>query len=239
MDLSHADPSGWSSVLDKLKGKQSDPKPQPRQKYLNRTGLSPEGDLADNSLVPQPASVRPVPALEKSAHQLPPLILHPISGQGEVLAEPNLSDPQSRRLEAHRLELKMLCLLGKDLVRWIEQCLEFARMNPDVPALSEGQLMDLLVENPPEGVVRKMQTWGVGDFRTIFARSLGLAAVFPHPPGREHVSDVFVRDFARYADTLYRVRRQSLPAATETGGFVFEVYASGEYAQLLERAWGL
>jgi len=199
----------------------------------------PEGDLADNSLVPQPASLHPVPALVKPAHQLPPLILHPISGQGEVLAESNLSDPQSRRLEAYRLELKMLCCLGKDLVRWIEQCLDFARMNPDVPALSEGQLMDLLVENPPESVVRKMQQWGVSDFRTIFARSLGLAAVFPHPPAREYVSDVFVLDFARYADTLYRVRRHSLPAATEAGSFMFEVYASGEYAQLLERAWGL
>lgn len=156
-----------------------------------------------------------------------------------MLAEPNLADPQSRHLEAHRLELKMLCCLGKDLVRWIEQCLEFASMNPDVPALSEGQLMNLLVENPPEGVVRKMQTWGVSDFRTIFARSLGLATVFTHPPAREHISDVFVRDFARYADTLYRVRRHSLPAATEIGSFVFEVYASGEYAQLLERSWGL
>jgi hypothetical protein len=175
----------------------------------------------------------------RPAHQLPPLILHPISGQGEVLAESNLSDPQGRRLEAYRLELKMLCCLGKDLVRWIEQCLEFARMNPDVPALSEGQLMDLLAENPPESVVRKMQQWGVGDFRTIFARSLGLAAVFSHPPAREHVSDVFVLDFARYADTLYRVRRHSLPAAAETESFVFEVYASGENAQLLERAWGL
>ena len=112
-------------------------------------------------------------------------------------------------------------------------------MNPDVPALSEGQLMDLLVENPPESVVQKMQQWGVGDFRAIFARSLGLAAVFPHPPAREYVSDVFVLDFARYADTLYRVRRHSLSAATEAGSFMFEVYASGEYAQLLERAWGL
>ena len=212
--------------------------PLPDQKYLNRTGLSPEGDLADNDQVPQLANATLVPALS-TVHQLPPLILHPISGQGEVLAEPNASDPESRRVEAHRLELKMLCCLGKDLVRWIGQCLEFFHLNPEVPALSEGQLLDLLVKNPPERVVHKMQEWGVGDFRTIFARSLGLAAVFPHPPAREHISDVFVRDFARYADTLYRVRRQSLPAATESGTFLFEVYASGEYALLLERSWGL
>jgi hypothetical protein len=105
--------------------------------------------------------------------------------------------------------------------------------------LSEGQLLDLLVENPPESVVRKMQTWGIGDFRAIFARSIGLSAVFSHPPAREHISEVFVREFARYADTLYRVRRNSFPATTAPGGFVFEVYASGEYAQLLERSWGL
>jgi hypothetical protein len=215
------------------------PKAQPGQKYLNRTGLSPEGDLADNSLVPPLALLHPYPALAKSIHELPPLILHPISGQGEVLAEPNATDPESRRMEAHRLELKMLCCLGKDLVRWIEQCLELDRLNPGVPALSEGQLLDLLVENPPESVVRKMQTWGIGDFRAIFARSIGLSAVFSHPPAREHISEVFVREFARYADTLYRVRRNSFPATTAPGGFVFEVYASGEYAQLLERSWGL
>jgi len=102
-----------------------------------------------------------------------------------------------------------------------------------------GQI-DLLVEDPPEGVIRKMQTWGVSDFRTIFARALGLTVVFPDPPAGEQLSETFVRDFAVYADALYRARRQALPAtAAEAHSFRFEVYASGEYARLLEQAWGL
>lgn len=143
-------------------------------------------------------------------------------------------------MEARRLELRMLCCLGKDLSRWMEQCLDFAATDPAVTGLSEGRLMDLLVENPPESVVCKMQAWGVRDFRAIFARALGLAAAFPNPPARGQVSEGFVRDFPRYADALYRARRLSSPPSTSaTHDFLFEVYASGEYAQILERSWGL
>ena len=189
----------------------------------------------------QLASTSPAPTpLPKPQRELPPLILHPIAGCGEALQEGSASDTASRRLTVHRLEVKMLCCLGKDLNRWLEQCLEFAAADPNLCELREGHLMDLLVENPPESVIRKMQDWGVTDFRAIFARALGLTVVFSDPPPPEHLSATFVRDFAIYADALYRVRRQALPAAGAGAySFRFEVYASGEYARLLERAWGL
>ena len=196
--------------------------------------------MEDNGLVLQLAYTGPLPTpLSKPQFELPPLILHPIAGYGEALTEPSATDAESRRMELRCLELKMLVCLGKDLNRWLEQCLEFAGADPELNGVREGDLMDLLVENPPEGVGRKMQTWGVSDFRRIFARALGLTAVFPYPPSREQVRESFVRDFSVYADSLYRARRQSVEAGSGSVSLRFEVYASGEYARMLEKSWGL
>lgn len=210
------------------------------EKYLNLTVLSSKADLVDNGLVLQLAYTGPAPtSLPKRQHQLPPLILHPIAGYGEALPESCASDVDAKRAEIRRLELKMLCCLGKDLNRWLGQCLEFAAGDPDLPGLREGNLIDLLVENPPAAVARKMETWGVSDFRRIFARALGLTAIFSHPPMREQVPEGFVANFAHYADSLYRARRQAAPAGSTDCEYQFEVYASGEYARMLERSWGL
>jgi hypothetical protein len=196
--------------------------------------------MEDNGLVLQLASTGPVPTpLSKPQFDLPPLILHPIAGHGEALPEGTVPDAESRRMDVRRLEMKMLVCLGKDLNRWLEQCLEFAATDPELSDLREGDLMDLLVENPPEAVGRKLQTWGVSDFRRIFARALGLTAVFPQPPSREQTRDTFVRDFNLYADFLYRARRQAAPTGADTVSLRFEVYASGEYARILEKSWGL
>ena len=189
----------------------------------------------------QPAPTSPARApLATTKHELPPLILHPISHAGDALKEHSADDAEILRAEARRLELRMLCCLGMDLTRWLAQCVEFAAADPALAAVSEGHFMDLLVDNPPESVSRKMLAWGVNDFRTIFARSLGLSAIFPRPPAPGQISDSFVRDFARYSDALYRARRLALPStAAGTLSFQFEVYASGEYAQMLEKSWGL
>jgi len=196
--------------------------------------------MEDNVLVLQLAATGMVPtSLPKPQLELPPLILHPIATGGEALQEGSPSDAESLRLEARRLEMKMLVCLGKDLNRWLAQCLEFAPADPDLCEVHEGDLMDALVEFPPDAVAIKMQTWGVGDFRRIFARALGLTAVFPHPPSREQIREGFVKDFSRYADALYRARRQSASPGSATHTFRFDVYASGEYARILEKSWGL
>lgn len=197
-------------------------------------------EMEDNGLVLQLATTGTVPTpLSRPRFELPPLILHPIAGIGEALPEGIVSDEESRRIEVRRLEMKMLVCLGKDLNRWLEQCLEFAAADPELADLREGDLMDLLVENPPDSVGRKMQTWGVSDFRRIFSRALGLTAVFPHPPSREQLREGFVKDFNLYADCLYRARRQAVPTGADTVRLHFEVYASGEYARILEKSWGL
>jgi hypothetical protein len=208
---------------------------------LTLTVLSPRPDLSDNGLVLQLAYTGSAPSpLRKPQYSLPPLILHPIAGYGEALHGAAISAAESRLSEVRRLEMKMLCCLGKDLNRWLEQCLEFAAADLDLSELRAGNLIDLLVENPPESVIGKMRIWGVSDFRTIFARALGLNSVFPEPPSREQVSEVFARDFAIYADALYGARRRVAPAfATSNLSLHFEVYASGEYARMLEKSWGL
>ncbi len=175
--------------------------------------------MGDNGLVLQLAYTGPLPtSLPKPQFELPPLILHPIAGCGEALQDGSPSDTETRRAEVRRLELKEVLprCLGKDLNRWLEQCLEFAAANAALSAVREGDLMDLLVEYPPDSVAAKMQTWGVSDFRRIFARAMGLTAVFPNPPSGEQVRESFVRDFSLYADALYRARRQSVPTGAGT-----------------------
>jgi hypothetical protein len=196
--------------------------------------------MGENGLVLQLGYTGTVPTpFPEAQHELPPLILHPIAGDPDVLQEDFAGDEESRRMEIRRLELKMLCCLGKDLNRWLEQCLEFAATEPSLAELCETHLIDLLVVNPPESLVRKMSIWGVGEFRAIFARALGLAAVFSEPPAREHITDTFVRDMSVYADVLYRSRRQALTVGLSRPRCRFDVYASGEYASMLERSWAL
>jgi hypothetical protein len=208
---------------------------------LNRTVLFKDPNLEDNDLVLQLTSTGTTPTpIATLPIELPPLILHPITSHGETLPAGPVSNVESARAEARRLEMKMLCCLGKDLNRWLGQCLEFAATDPQLAELSEGLILDLLVKDPPASVAAKMLKWGVADFRNIFARALGLNAVFPNPPSRENIADDFARNFTAYADGLYRTRRHTFPAVTASASrFHYDVYASGEYARLLEQSWDL
>src|SRR5271154_7534151 len=86
----------------------------------------------------------------RPACTLPPLILHPFadaSGPGKLVESSRASlklqgllpsgestpeDLDRVLLEGRYSELRMLYYVGKDLARWIEQCLELAVRNPDV-----------------------------------------------------------------------------------------------------------
>ena len=137
-------------------------------------------------------------------------------------------------------ELRMLFYVGKDLVRWIEQCLDFVRATPELA--EEGirfqSFAALLVFEPPEAVKEKLKRWGVADHKGIFSRAIGLQSLFNDPPPRDLVSDSFLRNYYRYADHLYAAR-QSLAKFTELNSrrFTFALYASGEYARMLEKEW--
>lgn len=190
-------------------------------------------DLESSTVAPAPTP--------KVCFELPPLILHPLHDPTPnafishlVLGE----DRIDRYLEARYVELRALCLLGKDLNRWLEYCMEHAGRSRELTGLTEANLLALLVRNTPENVARKMQQWEVHDFRLIFSRAIGLNTVFPNPPAGAQVSEDLLRNFHHYADALYRARLGALsePALPE-GSLSFDVYASGEYAQMLEKSW--
>jgi hypothetical protein len=138
-------------------------------------------------------------------------------------------------------EIRMLFFLGKDLVRWLDQCSEWALRIPELEAAGiRGQsFAGLLTAGPPAAVKDKLIRWGVADYVSIFSQAIGLNAIFQEPPAFDSLAEEFLRNYHRYADSSYRCFMESQPhgviAATN---FRFDLYASGEYMQLLEKQWG-
>jgi hypothetical protein len=189
---------------------------------------------------------------------LPPLILHPFSdqaGPGKLVQSSRASlmlngllpqgesteDELTRKLIEGRIcEIRMLFFVGKDLLRWVAHCLDFVGGIPELSGagISEQSFAEFLVQNPPEAVRAKLRGWGVFDYKSIFSRAIGLNGVFCEPPDEKHVSTEFIRNYFRYADHMFACRQQ-MQAFTEltVENFHFDIYASGEYSRMLEKAW--
>lgn len=190
--------------------------------------------------------------------ELPPLILHPFSdqsGPGKLVQSSRASlmlngllphdestdDELTRKLiEGRVCEIRMLFFVGKDLLRWIAHCLDFVGSIPELKdaGIREQSFAEFLVQCPPERVRAKLRGWGVFDYKSIFSRAIGLNAVFCEPPDESQVSAEFIRNYFRFADHMFTCRQQ-MQAFTEVTieNFQFEIYASGEYSRLLEKAW--
>jgi hypothetical protein len=193
-----------------------------------------------------------------NTRKLPPLILHPFADAGgpEKLVESsraslvlqgllpagdrNTQDVERTLLEGRFCEIRMLFYVGKDLLRWIDQCLELVERSPELccTGIKYQSFAAYLVGHTPEAVQAKLKKWGVSDYRAIFSRALGLSAVFSEVPQRESLTDEFVRHYYRYADQLFQIR-QGEAAFTDVSelGFELEIFASGEYSRMLEREW--
>jgi hypothetical protein len=190
--------------------------------------------------------------------ELPPLILHPFNERVSPatllenskaalmlsgLIPPDGSDEEElkRRLVVGRYgELRMLYFVGKDVFRWVEQCLEWtarseALRNKNIHPQS---FAELLTAHPPPPVREKLVRWGVVDFGSIFSRAIGLNVMFGEPPSAELFTEEFLRNYHRYADALHRafLAAQSHRVLT-SANFIFELYASGEYSRILEAEW--
>jgi len=197
-------------------------------------------------------------AIATPAHTLPPLILHPFSdlaGPALLLESSRASlmlqrvpagdTAQREQLEKKILdgrfcEIRMLFYVGKDVNRWIEQCLECAARDPELSQLDVQwqSFARMLIENAPEDVKHKLCDWGVVDYKALFTRGLGLYSVFAEVPERSQLTDGFVRDYYRFADQMYECTVCRGPAANlAEQGCRFQLYASGEYARMLEREW--
>jgi hypothetical protein len=200
------------------------------------------------------------PALERSLvlRQLPPLILHPFADAGgpSKLVESSRANlklqgllPQGEAtredldkalLDGRYSEMRMLYYVGKDLARWIEQCLEFAERLQDVlpRGICYQSFASLLIQDAPPAVQAKLRKWGVADFKSIFSRALGLHTMFAAAPPREMLSDEFVRAYFRYADQIFQTKQGECDfSPLSAHEFDFELYSSGEYARMLERSW--
>jgi len=191
-------------------------------------------------------------------YRLPPLILHPFAQPSDparllqasraslilqgLLPEEEISPEQLEQqlLDGRYSELCMLFYLGKDVLRWADQCAEAVsrRMRQDEKHYSRQSFLALLIEDPPLKVDQKLRSWGVQEYRRIFARAAGLHAIFEELPPREILSPEFLRNYHRFADHLFACNQQLQPfTPARASDFDFEVYASGEYARLLETQW--
>jgi hypothetical protein len=202
-------------------------------------------------------TTEPADNLDKT-YNLPPLILHPFaeptgpqkltqSSRASLMIQGLLPSGNSTSAELQRAlldgrysELRMLYYVGKDLQRWIEQCIEFLQRSEG--ALPEGILQQsfaaLLIEDTPVNISEKLKRWGVIDFKSIFSRSLGLNAMFSQAPAVEILSEEFVRNYFRFADHLYLAYiGQGNHARLNPKLFQFDLYSSGEYSRMLERSW--
>ena len=214
-------------------------------RFIPRTELAVLGSWApagDNSLVIISEATAPANMKSDGVHrELPPLILFPFShhtGSDERQQPKRSQSVDERQLEAFYAEFRMLCLIGKDLNRWLSQCVEMTSGDPKCPATSERDFIGSLLFATPRPVQEKLRSWGVASFQIIFSRALGLNSVFPHPPESADVPEPFLRNFCNYADALFDARMKDENASPfQEDRFTFEIYASGEYSSLLEKTW--
>jgi len=200
-----------------------------------------------------------IPTLGGAVWELPPLILYPFnervapatlleSSKAALMLAGMLpgdgSDPDDlrRRLLAGRYaEVRMLFFLGKDVLRWIEQCQEFVGRTPELQGVDirNQSFAGLLTANPPAEVKSKLIAWGVTDYASIFARGMGLNMMFSSPPPFDVLASEFLGSYHRYSDALFRCYMDSQPHRTiGPANFRFSLYASGEYSRMLETEWG-
>jgi hypothetical protein len=189
---------------------------------------------------------------------LPPLILHPFNERvppsallenskaalmlsGLIPRDGSDEEELERRLLAGKYgEVRMLFYLGKDVFRWIDQCVDWAARVPELEAagIQRQTFARLLTSQPPAPVREKLVHWGVVDHRSIFSRAIGLQVLFENPPAFDTLTEEFLRNYHRYADALFRCYLDApMGAAASPARFQFELYASGEYSRLLESQW--
>ena len=180
---------------------------------------------------------------------LPPLILHPFGRGLEAstsfdsiklalhlagMGEPGVE--KEPLLRARYTEFRMLSLAGKDVMRWIAQCVDFASRDRALAnaGIRPQSFADLLVNRTPPGVAARFESWGVSGYRRILSRAIGINAVFANPLDFSVISTEFLEDYYAYADCLFACYR-GLTSFTrlEAASFGFALYTSDEYLSTL------
>jgi hypothetical protein len=184
---------------------------------------------------------------------LPPLILHPFAGRegpdkllegsraalmlhGLIPTDVDMDELSRRILLGRHNEVRMLYFLGKDIFRWMDQCHEIVNKVEPLKTLGirTQSFAAMLVDTPPKAITEKLTSWGVTDQRTIFSRAIGLRSAFEELPSMELLSQLFLRNYHRYADHLYSCYQRLGPFTVVTSeNFPFELYGSEEYSRML------
>jgi hypothetical protein len=187
--------------------------------------------------------------------RLPPLVLHPFSTAADAarLLEstraglmlrglvPNTQEEENllkQLVQGRYCEIRMLFYIGRDLARWIDQCMDSFSRTPELQnsGVKFQSFMALLTENPPPNVAEKMRGWGVADFKRVFSRAIALNSIFEEIPPLAALCPEFVRDYYDYLDQIFACRQSACPyTPLDPAEVAFDVYASGEYSNLLER----
>lgn len=190
-------------------------------------------------------------------YPLPPLILHPFTESSATVrmlesARASLTmlregetgegaaELEQRLLEGRFTELRMLFYVGKDVARWLQQCVEAVERVPELEGkrIPPQTFAQMLVEQTPADVEEKLRNWGVIEFARIFGRSIGIHNQFREPPDISMLQSDYLRYYYRYADYAFAAWRDMRRAPRlDAANFPFTLFASGEYARMLEEQW--
>jgi hypothetical protein len=198
-------------------------------------------------------------ALGDAIWELPPLILHPFSNDrgpnmliegskaalmlaGLLPGEGEQQDELRRKLLVSRYaEVRMLFFVGKDLLRWVGQCMEVVSRTEKLASagIREQSFAALLVYHTPQPLLQKLHQWGVANPQSVFSRAFGMATLFREIPLVECLSESFLLHYHIFADHLFVCNQHLTKFAEITAvNFRFDLYASAEYARMLEKQWG-
>ncbi len=200
----------------------------------------------------------PIPP-EETIWDLPPLILHPFNEHvpPSVLLDNSKAalmlsglipsdgtDPEElgRRLLMGRYgEIRMLFFLGKDIFRWLEQCMDWAARVPELAdrGWRPQSFAALLTASTPADVKEKLVRWGVADYISIFCRAIGMNALFTNPPAFGDLAGefFFVITIATPIPCTAAIWNSSNTLPSTPASSSFGLYASGEYSRMLESQW--
>jgi hypothetical protein len=194
----------------------------------------------------------------RGSWKLPPLILHPFTGdkdpdpllegsRAQLIQQGLLNDSTMDPEELQRLvlagrsqEIRMLYYIGKDLQRWAEQCMDFVSRTSELAdtGIKEQSFVTLLVEGTPDSTGSKLKKWGISDQRSIFSRAIGIHALFSEAPDPATLSVNFIQFYQRFADYLFICYQTMVPyTPLSPQSFQVELYASDEYAKMLAEGW--
>jgi hypothetical protein len=191
-------------------------------------------------------------------HRLPPLILHPFtdaaspaklvqSSRASLMLQgllPNeeysVEQLEKTIVDGRFCEIRMLCYVGRDVARWVDQCLEVTTRDPGLrhAGIQPPSFTTLLIDDTPEPIRDKLSKWGVQDYGSIFSRAVALNGIFAEVPNLEQLTADFVKHYHVYADRLYQAWRELYSwRHIRSEDFNFELYASSEYSRMLAREW--